>query len=190
VVIYTAPGTQPMVKVVRPPPLTLRNTLLLLAAVWMVGGVLFALSWMTTGTEKRMFSAPTCSPDQLSTSAECQVTLPGTVLELTAFQVEVDLGDRRVSMPVRLAGDVSGRGGTPVEVTFYRGQPVRVVGPWLKLDSTDSPATSAFDLREAGIGCLFVGTVVFGSGYLLRNLGALRPPRGGAGSQGGRSGPG
>jgi hypothetical protein len=54
--------------------MTRRNALLVLAAAWALGGVLLALSWVSSGAEKRMFSAPTCSPDQVSTSAEPRST--------------------------------------------------------------------------------------------------------------------
>jgi hypothetical protein len=155
--------------------LTGRTALLPLAFFWIVAGSLLFASWRSAIAEDRVRRAPVCIDSQVFTSAMCQATLDGSVVGLSHYEVELDIGGRRFSMAVRIAADVSGAAGTPVRVTFYRGMPIRVDGPELKADVDGSFATTGVMFRYAGVFFLIAGPVLLAVNLLISR--AMKPPK-------------
>jgi hypothetical protein len=151
-----------------------RIAMLALAFFWVVAGCFLFAAWRSATGEDRMRHAPVCTADEVFTSAMCQATLDGTVVELSYSDVQLDVGSRQLSMPIRIVGQLSGAEGTPVKVTFYRGKPVRVDGPELKADADGSFASDTQDRLIGGLFFLIVGPVLVGGRLLAQ---ALKGPR-------------
>ena len=154
-------------------PVTGRAALAVLAVFWTVGAILLVASWRSAVAEERARQAPTCSESQLFTSAECQITLPGTMTRLTHEQAKMDVNGRHVSASVTLAGQLSDVAGLPVQVTFYRGEPIHIEGWDLTIDTNRAPSSSRETFRGIGMGFLILGTVLVGVNVLL---GAIARP--------------
>jgi hypothetical protein len=113
---------------VRSLSLTWREAPVLLAIVWAVGGGVPFASCQAHADADRIRNARRCAPEELSTPAACQATLPGSVTATTSDEVVLDVAARETTMQIGLAGGVSDIAGTWVDVTFYRGAPIRVEG--------------------------------------------------------------
>ena len=151
-----------------------RAALVGLAVSWLVAGLFLLLSWRSSVEAEQLRDAPICSTDQVFTPASCQITLNGRVVETTHDLVQLDVAGHRTTMPAMITGDLSGVGGTPVSVTFYRGEPIRVNGPALKADAKNSPADDAFNYRNVAIAIAFITTFLIGANTLIASL---RKPR-------------
>jgi hypothetical protein len=154
--------------------LTPRVALVLLILVWLVAGGLYLASLKSSPDAAKLDHVRQCATEETFSHATCLATLPGTVTKLTYSKVDLDIQGRAISMPVTLHGDISGYEGAPVEVTLYRGEPVRVAGTQLHIDSDNSATTDAYNLLHASIGTAVVGTLVI-VGNLI--IGLARRPR-------------
>ncbi|WP_406046124.1 hypothetical protein OG799_17530 [Micromonospora sp. NBC_00898] len=150
-----------------------RFLLVALAVFWTVGAFLLLASWRSAAAENRARQAPTCSESQLFTSAECQITLHGTMAGLTHDQAKMDVSGRHISANVTLAGQLPDVAGVPVRVTFYRGEPIHIEVLDLKIDTNRAPSSSRETFQIIGMFFLIGGTVLVGANVLLGFIGRL-----------------
>lgn len=109
-------------------PVTGRVPLAALALFWTVGALFLVASWPSAVVDDRVRQAPTCSQSQLFTSADCQVTLDGTMTALTSNRAKMDIAGHHISANVTIARQLPEVAGLPVRVTFYRGEPMHIEG--------------------------------------------------------------
>lgn len=155
-------------------PVTGRAALAALALFWTVGAFLLLASWRSAVAEDRVREAPTCSESQLFTATECRITLDGTMTSLTSDRAEMDLGGRRVSASVTIAGTIHDASGVPVRVTLYRGKPIHIDGQDLKIDTDDAPTSSHTNFRNAGMFFIIGGALLVGVNVLIGSIGQRR----------------
>ncbi|MFG2044968.1 hypothetical protein [Dactylosporangium sp. NPDC048998] len=63
---------------------------------------------------------------------------------------------------------VDGSGvGTPVQVTVYRGAPVRLDGDHVHINAVDSPADRRNDARETARAMMYLGTLLGGGNLVI-----------------------
>jgi hypothetical protein len=148
-------------------PVTGRAALAALALFWTVGAVLLVMSWHSAAAENRVRRAPTCSQRQLFTSAECQITLDGTMTVLTSREAKMDVSGRDISANVMIVGQLPNMTGRPVMVTFYRGEPIHIEGRQLNIDTNAAPSTSHTNFRNAGMFLLIGGAIIVGINVLV-----------------------
>lgn len=148
-------------------PVTGRAALAVLALFWTVAALLLVASWRSAVAENRARQAPTCFESQLFTSAECQITLGGTMTGLTHQQAKVEVSGRNISANVTLAGRLPAVAGVPVRVTFYRGEPIHIEGRQLKIDTTRAPSSSRETFRTIGMFFLVGGALLVGVNVLF-----------------------
>lgn len=118
---------------------------------WLLAASLLLGSWLSAKADRHIASARSCAPAEIYTPAACWASLPGVVTRLSSSSVYATAGGRQTAMPLFLSGDVPPSSGTPVEIQFYRGRPIRMDGARLHLLSRDSPATGTADLRFWGL---------------------------------------
>jgi hypothetical protein len=148
---------------------------------WAVGAVLLAAASRSAAEENRVRQAPTCSQSQLFTSADCQVTLDGTMTSLTSDLAEMDVSGHHTSAAVTISSQISDVAGLPVRVTFYLGEAIHVEGSLLKIDTDASPSTDHTNLRNGGMFFLIGGTILVIVNVLFGSF-AKRDPGNGYGS--------
>jgi hypothetical protein len=129
-------------------------------AVLLVGvGLLIAAGVNAIGVY-RLQHASTCSQWEIFVpSADCKITLDGTVVDLTPTQAVLDVQGRQLTMPLRIHGPVpdAAVASIPVQVTIYRGQPVHMEGPSLDVDADGSASSNAEMFLLFGMAALVVG---------------------------------
>ena len=146
------------------------KALLTLAGFWTVGVVMLVGSLFGSVGLDRFRNAPTCSPSQVFTSADCRITVDATATALTRGQIVMDIDGRQVSPEVNLHGPLPANvAGLPVRVTFYRGVAVHVEGGDLNFDTAGAPVDRVNDFRAAGLFFLIGGTVLVGVNALIRS---------------------
>jgi hypothetical protein len=106
-------------------------------------------------------------PEERFTSASCQFTLGGTLVELSHADAELEVEGRRLSVPIQVVGDTSHAQGSKVRVRFYRGQPILIYGPEVQIDAKNSPAKRASDYQNSAIGVFALSTGLIGLGLLI-----------------------
>jgi len=150
---------------------TARKALLALAGFWTFGVVMLVGSLFGSVELDQFRSAPTCSPSQVFTSADCRITVDATLTSLTREQVVMDVDGRNVSPQVRLHGQLPDNvAGLPVRVTFYRGVAVHVEGGDLNFDTDGAPVNRVNDFRFAGLFFLIGGTFLVGANALIQSV--------------------
>jgi hypothetical protein len=156
---------------VRADDFTVRKALLTLAVFWTVGAVLLVASLYGSVGLDRFRSAPTCSPSQAFTSADCRITVDATLTALTRDQVAMDVDGRHISTGVFLHGQLPDNvAGVPVRVTVYRGVVVHVEGGDLNFDTGAAPVNRVGNLRFAGLFFLIGGAFLVGLNALIRSV--------------------
>jgi hypothetical protein len=141
-----------------------------LVLFWTVGAVCLAASWWSAVAEDRIREAPTCSESQLFTSANCRITLDGTMISRTHDLVEVYVGGRQVSAAVTLKGELYDVSGMPVRVTLYRGEPIHIAGKDLEINPDGSPAHNRTHFLLFGMASLIGGTLLVGVNALNQSI--------------------
>jgi hypothetical protein len=145
--------------------------LLALAGFWAVGVVMLVGSLFGSVGLDRFRHAPTCSPSQVFTSADCRIAVDATLTALTREQVAMDVDGRHVSTEVKLHGQLPDNvAGLPVRVTFYRGVAVHIEGGDLNFDTDGAPVNSVNDFRFAGLFFLIGGTFLVGANALVQSV--------------------
>jgi hypothetical protein len=112
-----------------------------LAFIWAIAGYLFLSARQDTINQERLNRAPICSEAEMFAPAECRSTVDGTVVTLSRTAATIQIDGRQLTMNLAFVGDVPATP-LPVEVTLYRGRPVRLDGS-LTLDAADSFAANA-----------------------------------------------
>jgi hypothetical protein len=150
--------------------LTARKALLVLAGFWTIGILMLVGSSFGSVGLDRFRHAPTCTPSQEFSSADCRITVDATVTALTSAQITMDVGGRQVAPEVNLHGplpdNVSGR---PVRVTLYQGVAVHVEGGDWNFDTAAAPVDQGDYFRAVGLFFLIGGTVLVGVNALARS---------------------
>jgi hypothetical protein len=150
---------------------TARKALLALAGFWTVGVVMLVGSLFGSVGLDRFRHAPTCSPSQVFTSADCRIAVDATLTALTREQVAMDVDGRHVSTEVKLHGQLPDNlAGLPVRVTFYRSVVVHIEGGDLNFDTDAAPVNRVNDFRFAGLFFLIGGTFLVGANALIRSV--------------------
>lgn len=145
------------------------KALLVLAGFWTAGVVMLVASLYGSVGLDHFRHAPTCSPSQVFTSANCRITLDATVTALTREHVALDVHGRQISPEVDLHGPLSdNEAGLPVRVTFYQGLAVHIQGGDLNFDTAAAPVDHVDELRAAGLFFLIGGTLIVGVNALIQ----------------------
>ena len=149
---------------------TARQALLALAGFWTVGAAMLVASLFGSVGVDHFRHAPTCSQSQLFASANCRITVDGTLTGLTREQVAMAVGGRHVSAEVKLHGELPEVAGRPVMVTFYRGVAVHIEGGDLNFDTDAAPVNKTNDFRLGGLFFLIAGTFLVGANALIGSV--------------------
>jgi hypothetical protein len=128
-----------------------QDLLALVVISWVVAGVFFLLMWRDSVAAERVRIARTCAAGETFTPASCRATLNAAAVSLTNDHIEFEVDGRRMSMKTQVAGEVSDRAGTAIQVTFYAGKPIRVEGPSLRIDVPDSPVRNTENDLNRGL---------------------------------------
>jgi hypothetical protein len=139
--VLSLPGWYPMGRRAGPP--RTRTLLVGLAFSWAVAGYLFLVARQDTINQERLNLAPICSASEMFTPAECRGTVDGTVVALSHSGATIQTDGRQLTMNLAFVGDVPATP-LPVQVTLYRGRPVRLDGS-LTIDAADSFVADARD---------------------------------------------
>jgi hypothetical protein len=132
-----------------------------LAVALAAGACLLLVAGTNAIGEYRLRHAPACPQSEVFTSTACQVTLDGTVISLSRTEALLEVEGHQLSMPVAIVGPIPD-GPIPVQVTLYRGQPVRVEGPGLSVDAAGSYARNTEMFLFFGMAALVVGGTIGG----------------------------
>ncbi|WP_433222975.1 hypothetical protein ACQP00_24910 [Dactylosporangium sp. CS-047395] len=147
--------------------LSVRASLAVLALGWLVAGVALIAQRQAEAQLRRAEQAPVCAPDQVFAGDACRAGLDGTVTALSTRAAEVDAGGRHLTFAVSLHRIDISAPGTPVQVTVYRGVPIRIDGDRIHVDAEDSPADRVDDAREFVRAAIYLGTVLGGLNLII-----------------------
>lgn len=146
---------------------SVRDAFAAIVLFWLVGGVLLLFAWRSSAAAERVEDAPLCVAGQVFTTTKCRFTLDGTMTGLTSDRADINVDGRHFSVSITLAGKIRDVAGTPVNVTFYRGEPIHVEGPRLRFDSDGAPADRTAFFRNGGLFFLIFGTVAGGINLII-----------------------
>lgn len=134
-----------------------------LAVLFAAGPCLLLAAGMNAIGEYRLDHAPVCSPSEMFTPASCQVTLDGTVVNLSRTQALLEVQGHRLSMRAAIVGPVPDTlEPIPVQVRLYRGRPVHIEGAALSVDADGSYARNTQMFLILGAVALVGGWTVGG----------------------------
>jgi hypothetical protein len=86
--------------------------------------------------------------------------LDGMVMAMANDRVDLAIAAGAVSAWIAIKGDVAHNAGTPVRVTFYRGEVIQLQGDRIRIDTEAAPATSHENLRNAGLFSVIGGRIL------------------------------
>ncbi|GAA3454763.1 hypothetical protein [Dactylosporangium matsuzakiense] len=151
----------------RPIVLPVWGSLAILALGWAVAGVALIAQRQAEAQQRRAEQAPVCAATEIFSGTSCRATVAGTMTALSLRQALVDVDGRPLTMTVSLHRIDSYVPGTPVQVTLYRGVPVRLDGDRIHIDAVDSPADRVADARETIPVAIYFGTLAGGVNLIV-----------------------
>ncbi|MEV4518485.1 hypothetical protein AB0K00_57200 [Dactylosporangium sp. NPDC049525] len=147
--------------------LSVWGSLAVLAVGWVVAGVAVIAQRQAEAQQRRVDQAPACEASQVFSGVTCRAVVDGTVTALSTRQAEVDTGGRHLTVAVSLHQVDGSVPGTPVQVTVYRGAPIRLDGDHVHINAEDSPADRLADAREFARAAMFLGTFLGGGNLII-----------------------
>ncbi|MGI5240096.1 hypothetical protein [Dactylosporangium sp. CA-139066] len=153
-----------------------------LATSWVMVGAALIVQRQAEAQQRRVDQAPVCESPQVFSGTACRAVVEGTVTALSTKQAEIDAGGWHLTMVVSRDQLDGLAPGTPVQVTVYRGAPIRLDGDRVHIDAVHSPADRRNNARTTVRAMVSLGTLL-GAGNLVialavRSANRRRPPVG------------